>query len=187
MFHDRKRSSRFMIDHQSPKAMITDWSIIHQDRHSIAWSMPLLLMSWWRKEPGHQQPCLPSSLWYKAHTCRQLNCWSLRCSWSTAYRRCSNYIFILHLTPGFNMLRKDNCKPSREAFELLDLMRLILEITVVNSEYSSFSAIRASGWPLWPACFSTCIEKWREIHIFDRSKQFSLVRVKFALHLKSMA
>ena len=26
------------------------------------------------------------------------------------YRRCSNYIFILHLTIGFNKLRKDNSK-----------------------------------------------------------------------------
>ena len=29
------------------------------------------------------------------------NCRSLRCSWSIACRRCSNYIFILDLTPGF--------------------------------------------------------------------------------------
>ena len=40
----------------------------------------------------------------------QLNCWSLRCSWSIACRRCSNYIFILDLTPGFNGLGKGNCK-----------------------------------------------------------------------------
>ena len=31
-----------------------------------------------------------------------------RCSWSIACRRCSNYIFILNLTPGFNGLGKDN-------------------------------------------------------------------------------
>ena len=34
----------------------------------------------------------------------------LECSWSIAYRRCSNYIFILDLTCGFNGLGKDNCK-----------------------------------------------------------------------------
>ena len=28
---------------------------------------------------------------------RQSNCWSLRCSWSIACRRCSNYIFLLDL------------------------------------------------------------------------------------------
>ena len=50
---------------------------------------------------------LPSSLWYKTHFSKQLNCWSLRCSWSIACRRCSNYIFILHLTLGLNLLRKD--------------------------------------------------------------------------------
>ena len=46
------------------------------------------------------------------------NCWSLRCSWSIACRRCFNYIFILHLTRGFNILCKDNCKPRQESFEI---------------------------------------------------------------------
>ena len=43
------------------------------------------------------------------------NCWSLRCSWSIACRRCSNYIFILDLIPGINSLGKDNCKARRES------------------------------------------------------------------------
>ena len=42
------------------------------------------------------------------------NCWSLRCRWSIACRRCSNYIFIIDLTPGFNGLGKDNCKTSKK-------------------------------------------------------------------------
>ena len=71
---------------------------------------------------------LPSSLSYKTHCSRQLNCWSLTCSWSIACRRCSNYIFILHLTLSFNILHKDNCKPRWERFKFLDLVRLILEI-----------------------------------------------------------
>ena len=58
----------------------------------------------------------------------QLNCWSLRCSWSIACRPCSNYIFILNLTPGFNGLGKDNYKMRREAFKFWDLVCLILEI-----------------------------------------------------------
>ena len=62
------------------------------------------------------------------HLSRQLNFWWLRCSWSIACRRCSNYIFILQLTLGFKIFRKDNCKPSRETFEFCDLVRLILEI-----------------------------------------------------------
>ena len=62
------------------------------------------------------------------HFRRQLKCWSLRCSWSIAYRRRSNYIFILDLTPGFNILRKDNCKPRQETFNFWDLVHLILEI-----------------------------------------------------------
>ena len=32
-------------------------------------------------------------------------------------RRCSNYIFILDLTPGFNILGEDNCKKRRETFQ----------------------------------------------------------------------
>ena len=62
------------------------------------------------------------------HLNRQSNSWSLRCSWSLACRRCSNYIFILGLTPGFNRLHKDNCKARREPFQFWDLVRLILEI-----------------------------------------------------------
>ena len=64
---------------------------------------------------------------YKTHFSMQLDCWSLRCSWSIACRRCSNYIFILNLTPGFNGLGKDNYKMIREAFKFWDLVRLILE------------------------------------------------------------
>ena len=71
---------------------------------------------------------IPSSLSYKSHFSRQLNCWSLRCSWSIACRRCSNYIFILNLTSGFNGLSKDNYKTRRETFKFWDLVRLILEI-----------------------------------------------------------
>ena len=70
---------------------------------------------------------LPSSLWYKTHFSRQLNCWPLRCSWSIACRRCANYIFILDLTPGFNGLGEDNYKMIRETFKFWDLVRLILE------------------------------------------------------------
>ena len=59
---------------------------------------------------------------------RQFHCWSLRCSSGIAYQRCSNYIFILHLTVGFNILCKENCKPRWETFKLWDLARLMLEI-----------------------------------------------------------
>ena len=55
------------------------------------------------------------------------NCWSLRCSWSIACRRCSNYIFILNLTRGFNGLGKDNWKTRRETFMFGDWVCLIFE------------------------------------------------------------
>ena len=71
---------------------------------------------------------IPSSLQYKMHLSRQLSCWSLGCSWSIACRRCTNYIFIVHLTLGFNILRKDNCKPRWETFKFEHLVHLVLEI-----------------------------------------------------------
>ena len=64
---------------------------------------------------------------YKTHLSRRLNCWSLRCNWSIACRCCFNYIFILGLTPGFDILRKGNCKPTRETFKFWDSVLLILE------------------------------------------------------------
>ena len=54
----------------------------------------------------------------------QYDCRSLRCSWSIACRRCSNYIFILDLTPGFIGLGKDNCTTRRETSKFGDLARL---------------------------------------------------------------
>ena len=54
-------------------------------------------------------------------------CWSLRCSWSIDCRRCSNYIFTINLTPGFNIMGKDNCKTRPEIFMFGDCVRLILE------------------------------------------------------------
>ena len=71
--------------------------------------------------------CITVSLQYKTHLSGQLNCRSLRCSWSIACRRCSNYIFILDLTPGFKGLGKDNFKTRWESFKFWDLVQLILE------------------------------------------------------------
>ena len=42
--------------------------------------------------------------------------------------RCSNYIFILNLTHGFNGLSKDKFKRIQETFKFWDLVRLILEV-----------------------------------------------------------
>ena len=66
------------------------------------------------------------------HLCRQYNFWSLRCSWSIACQHCSNYIFILDLTPGFNRFGRDKCKTRRETFKFLDLVHLILDILWYN-------------------------------------------------------
>ena len=42
---------------------------------------------------------------------------ALRCSWSIACWRCSNYIFILDLTSGFKGFGKDSRKTLRESFK----------------------------------------------------------------------
>ena len=60
------------------------------------------------------------------HLSWQLNSWSLRYSWGIACRRCSNYIFILDLTPGFNGLGKDEMRIISSKFG--DLVQLILQI-----------------------------------------------------------
>ena len=62
------------------------------------------------------------------HLSGQWNCRSLRCSWSIACWCCSNYIFILDLTTGFNILHNYNCKNRQKTFKFLDLVWLILEI-----------------------------------------------------------
>ena len=49
---------------------------------------------------------ITSILQYKTHLNRQWKFLSLRCSWSIACRRYSNYIFILDLKPGFSGLGK---------------------------------------------------------------------------------
>ena len=65
-------------------------------------------------------PCnlhIPPGLLYQWHLSRQQNLWSLR--WSIASRCCSNYIFFLDLTHGFNGLSKDNCNTRRETFRFI--------------------------------------------------------------------
>ena len=54
------------------------------------------------------------------HLCRKWNFWSLRCGWSIACRRFSNYILILDSTPGFNVLDRYNCK-TRQKTKILGL------------------------------------------------------------------
>ena len=53
---------------------------------------------------------------------------ALSCSWSIACQRCSNYIFILDLAPGFNGEGKDCCRMKREILKFRNLVHLILEI-----------------------------------------------------------
>ena len=76
------------------------------------------------------------------HPNRQYICQSLRCSWSIACRRCSNYIFILNLTAGFKGFRKDSRKAVQGSFKGWDLVRLILE----TWRYNENSIVAMGSW-----------------------------------------
>ena len=61
----------------------------------------------WRQQQAYESFAfckVPSNLQYKPHIITQKCFWSLRCSWSIAYRRCSNYIFILDFTTWFQWI-----------------------------------------------------------------------------------
>ena len=71
---------------------------------------------------GHSELDKCSSMYRQnSNTMRTLMCNKIadhsNVSGSIACRRCSNYIFILDLTPSFNGLGKDNRKTRRETFE----------------------------------------------------------------------
>ena len=104
------------------------------------------------------------------HFCRQLNYWSLRCSWSIACRRCSNYIFILYLTPGFNRLGKDKWKTRRESFNFWDSVWLILEILRYVQWQESYICIHV--WYLADLCHTYIL--WLKVislHTFTLTSQ----------------
>ena len=59
---------------------------------------------------------------------RQYTCWSLRCSWSIACRRCSNYIFILDLDLASMDWTKTTVRRDKNLCKFCNLVRLLLEI-----------------------------------------------------------
>ena len=75
---------------------------------------------------------------------------------------CSDYIFVLDLTPCFNGLGKDNCKTRRVKFKFGDLVRLILGvlwyITHTYQEHSCDNRMQH----LWAV-----IPRWRHRHQQD--------------------
>ena len=72
--------------------------------------------------------------------------------------RCSNYIFILDLTPGFNGLIKDNCRSRRKSFEFWDLVWLIKEVLwYLSTVYN----LHCSAMLYWLAGFHNSLSPWR--------------------------
>ena len=133
-----------------------------------------------------QTVVFPSSLWYKRHLSRQLSCWSLRCSWSIACRRCSNYTYMFHFKPGSNRLGKDKCKTRQKTFKFWDLVRLISGIfrcisSISRSKYTllvDLPYIMTSSnenifrWPFvraihWSPATSPHKGQWRGVLVFS--------------------
>ena len=93
------------------------------------------------------------------HLSRQWNCRLLRCSRSIACRRCSNYIFIIDLTPGLKGLGKDDFKTRWESFKFC------------ASYIRDFTVVRGCQWDcltdkLW-SVFNTLRPKWNGRHFAD--------------------
>ena len=122
---------------------------------------------------------LPSSLQYKTHFSMQLNCWSLRPSWSIACQRCSNYIFILDLTPGFNGLG--------EAFKFWDSVRLILEtlwyvmLSPIQCSFTVLSASMTVNIDTWFNASSPGQNGW---HISDNISNLFFLKISFVFWFK---
>ena len=104
------------------------------------------------------------------HLSRQSNSWSLRCSWSIAGRRCSNYIFVLDLTPSFNGLGNDNRETRRKSSKFLDLLRRIL-----NTLRYIMASVRFTLW--WRHDNVTCTDAYRMIPYF-LEKQHGVILLK---------
>ena len=82
----------------------------------------------------------------------------------SAFRCCSNYIFILELTSGFNELGKDNHKTRRETFKFWDLVCL-RDLTVRR-----FSSLSLSHWF---AAQYECFEMFKTFADFQRIWAYS--------------
>ena len=112
------------------------------------------------------------------HLSRQQKCWPLRHTRSIARRRCSNYVFILDLTPVlFNGLGRDDCKTGRKTYMCEDLVPYTRGLTIssqiatllshlwiisVDHVASSNKIYRIMYDLLWTAMFATseAIHSW---------------------------
>ena len=83
--------------------------------------------------------------------------WSIRCSWSIACLCCSNYIFIINLTPDFNGLGKDTYKMRQETFKFWDLVHVILRglKVVLEADFSLREDTHISSW--WVSCRTSLV------------------------------
>ena len=99
--------------------ILTKWSLqkcaVLAARH-----VQKFVMMWWPHWPVMELQVMNSPLnlnYRKISNISRTNCQSLRCSWSIACRRCSNYIFIYDLTSGFKGFGKDSHKIVQKSFK----------------------------------------------------------------------
>ena len=93
-------------------------------------------------------------------------------------RCCSNYIFILDLTPGLNGLGRDNCKARQETFKCWDFVTYTRGLTVALRAYKHFLNGSQRSHPLysllWPhitwlqIIISSCMHMWwSSLHVIN--------------------
>ena len=65
---------------------------------------------------------------------------------------CSNYIFIVDLTPGFNGLGKDQCQTRWETFKFCNLVQIISEV-YMKMHYIIQDSFREQNPLCWTLCW----------------------------------
>ena len=90
--------------------------------------------------------------------------------------RCSNYIFILDLTPGFNGLDKHNCKTRREIFKFGGVVWLVLEV---------LEFVCLWCWEIFTSCCPYPIVKNLDLSLYYLLLYFyGFFAIKFSILLK---
>ena len=101
--------------------------------------------------------------------------------WYCACRRCSNYIFILDLTPDFNWLYTDSCKTRRESYKFWCLVCLVLQFWRYACLYSAVLRIYYPSGILWS--IHPCSSGLLQWHWVDCAKRNIILVVFHIQHL----
>ena len=131
----------------------------------------LLPLRWHPSEFVYSQTSNRTHVWVRIQSKLKgrWTCWSFRCSWSNACRRCSNCIFIHASTPAFNGLGKDNFKTKPYVH-----VKGECQITLQKTRHYSYHDIRLfvpTAWYLYsihlsgelPKTHSVCLDFYQQL------------------------